>query len=302
MDPPLALRFVLRAGSDVPALIATERGDLSLFNLDIKPAEGTFVRNPPFLLQTQGGSLALYRCKLQTPLALNGLKGLLSFQGSGQPEKDKTHSCLLTECVLASGQAGLLVSGPGAVVAIQRSLVLTGGPGIDFEPGTVTSSRLALSYILEDSTFCSKRSVLAVGPITAKAPIAEPLVIQSRNCLFLNPFGPDSSPALLHARGSTLADGLILWQSDEDFVDARIPRLILVGEDKPDAVHLTPARAWGTDSQRKSVPIPGLKATLDPKTWTPLDPLVLPPRLPGLGNRKPGADLMEIGAVKKKRP
>ena len=43
-----------------------------------------------------------------------------------------------------------------------------------------------------------------------------------------------------------LAAGLVLWQSDEDVIDARIPRAVVSGEDKVGGHTLSLARAWGS--------------------------------------------------------
>jgi hypothetical protein len=297
---PLTLRFVAATGTAAPALIATDGGGLELSNLEIKPPEGSFARSTPYLLQAKGGSLKLYRCKMHSPPAgTTGLKALVSMDGSGQAASDKAHHLALTECVLTTGQAGVRVGGTGALVGIQGSLIVAAGPVLEFEPGASIGPRASLAATLENSTFASRGPAVVVGPTTASAPIQEPLVLQSRGCLFLNPF-EGANPAMLNARGSTLAAGLILWQSDEDVLDGRITRAVVSGEDKPGAVVATHARTWGSASVKKLVTVPGLKGVLEIRSWTVLDPLVLPPRLPGLGDRKPGADLVAIRAVKKK--
>jgi hypothetical protein len=154
---------------------------------------------------------------------------------------------------------------------------------------------------LDSSTFASRGPALAVGATGTKETVQEPLVVQTRTCLFLNPFEGGANPSLLQARGLTLAAGLILWQSDEDVIDTRITREVVSGEDRQGGHALRIARAWGSAAVHKQVLLSMLKGTLDSKTWTNLEPLLLPPKPPGLGDRKPGADLVAIGAVKKKR-
>jgi len=296
-EAPLALRFAIPAGSPAAALIATEGGGLELSNLDVKPPEGAFARSTPYLLQAKGGPLKLFRCRLQSPPAgLPGLKALVSLDGSG--DADKAHHLAVAECVLTTGQTSVRVAGTGALVGVQGSLLLAGGPAVEFEPGPRVGPRVGLGASLDGSTVASRGPTVVVGATQAAEAIKEPLTILSRGCLFLHPF-EGGSPALLNARGATLAGGVV-WQSEEDVIDGRITRPIVAGDDGPGAVVATATRTWGSAAVRKAVTVPGLKATLDAKSWGVLDALALPARVAGLGDRKPGADLVAIRAIKKK--
>ena len=145
-------------------------------------------------------------------------------------------------------------------------------------------------------------AVVHLADVSFTGLVAEPVVIQTQNCAFLNPFSePPGRAGLIQADGEALARGLLLWQGEGDYFDRRLqfgllPPGGIVAEPKP----WQPAwpLLWGTVGVRK--PAADMVGTrgFDGNTWA-LERLTLNFTVAS-SKRKPGADLNLFAADKKK--
>ncbi len=136
-------------------------------------------------------------------------------------------------------------------------------------------------------------SVLHIPDVKLTDPPAEPVVVQTHHCAFLNPFiTRGSRPGLVLYDGAALARGLLIWQSDTDAFDRRIwfASAPAAGPmpDKPED-HASWVALWGTPALYRPMLDLFVVRTLDAERW-PLDKFA--------GLRIPGADLEKLGLTR----
>ncbi len=170
-------------------------------------------------------------------------------------------------------------------------------------------------------TFAAKETVFYVDdvPVKLDAPpylwpvIADPVLLQMKHCVFLNPFtdkdakdpkeAKPSPAALLEFSGEALRRGLVCWQGEGNVYDRRLHAFaMMVAADGKPVRDYKPQptavweRLWGPADHSANFDVP-FKTTLDLEKL-PLEQLALP-ATPVL-KEKPGADLTKLLGIKKK--
>lgn len=213
-----------RAAGDGP-LIEVAGGSLEMTNVTLRAPDLDSCRLTS-LLQVGGGDLRLYRCKLEGPQQKtpDGWEAAVKVQGSGDPAPDRGHVVAINESVILSSQAGLVLTGPGCRLALRQSLVVAGTDALVLLPGATAKDRCGLQASLGNVTVAARRAVVRVGDGAAGVVPSEPMVIQSRECAFLNPFSAVRPPraGMVVWEGDALARGLLLWQGQRDSFDSRL--------------------------------------------------------------------------------
>jgi hypothetical protein len=132
--------------------------------------------------------------------------------------------------------------------------------------------------------------------------LEDPILFQTRKCVFINPFlAAESKPAaagMLLYDGNSLARGVVIWQSDGDVYDKRLQFRVaafkagvpvLPGEAAPAAW----TTLWGRLGNRQSNREVPFITNLDPQKMQ-LEYLALPGH-PSLKDPYPGANLPRMG-------
>lgn len=299
-------------------MIDVDNGSLEIIGGEIRFPNYNLALLPPYILRVRGGDLRLLGCRLIGPLgqAPPTYRGLIRLDGPDKPRpegEELTRACAVTESVLISGRAGLLSAGAGVRLRVQQSVVLAGTDAISFDPGPATRARVNVQCSLEYNTLAAKGAILRVADVPHLPGVLEPLVIQSKANVFLNPFAePSPRCGLLRYEGDALARGLLLWQAEGNVYDAK--RLAYYVASTPPAAarqpHAMLARLWGSVGDRKAVldRVPLVQRTFDLDKLDlakGLDPLALAltlPPVPRSQERPPGADLGQLGIQKVKPP
>ncbi len=280
------------------AFIEVENGNLDIIGGEIKSLDFTN------LIKIKGGSLRLHDVRLTGPVnALPTFEGLIHFQG-GEPARKKegrerTPILSINESVLVSGRSGIAVQGSARVRVVQ-SVIVAGLDAIDLEPGLEKRPKMNLSCSLENVTVAAAQSVVRLGKMPGTTPPEEPIVIHTRSCAVLNPFG--GKAGLLLSEPESLQRGGLLWQGDQDVFDRRLhfgaatPRTI---PDKAEGLAGWTA-LWGAGGARRATLGFAHPNKFDADRW-PLERLALsapgrPDEMRGLG-----ADLQKLGILRKPR-
>lgn len=288
------------------ALIAVERGNLYIVNGNLRLTDAADGRSLPWIIRMQHGDLRLYRTHLQVPPKSSGVafRGLVSLQGSGDPSAERVHSCLVNESVLASARDGLSIEGIGARVVLAQTLLITGEDGIrllldpDFsrKASGPCSGKANMQCLLDHATVAARGSVFHLPDVQQAEAPAEPVVVQSHDCGFVNLFaGRTVRPALVRYDREALARGLLVWQSENDGFDRRLWFGAMDASsplpDKPED-HASWLTLWGSPSWRRpKLDLPLFVRPLDGDRWS------LDQRLVGL--KLPGANLDKLGLSRK---
>ncbi len=292
-------------GGAADALVQVEDGNLDVINGELTLPDGGKV--PNHLLKVSGGDLRLYRCRLQAAhqAGADANTGLIDFQGSGATASDKGRACLVNQSVLSCGFTAIDLHGVGGRVLLRQSAIVTSGDALHVEVGPAFAGQANVQCVLEQSTLAARHAVIHVGDVAATPWLQEPVVVQSLNCAFLNPFAEASArPGLLRCDGEALPRGLVVWQGDGDFFDKRlahgvVPPAGATGEAKNGSIPWS--LLWGTVGMRKpAVDLVTAPKPFDGNTW-PLDRLVLAFQ-PASTKKKPGADLSLFAGTDKKKP
>jgi len=230
VEPPAAdakpLTFILPPGQRTPseALIEMEEGGLEVTGAEIRLPDSRFGSTvPSWLFKVAGGDLRLFRCRLfGPPVPPLRYRGLLCLQGSGQTGLDLARGCALNECVLTTSQAGIALQGVGARLLVYNSVIVAGQDALHLDLGASCKDRANVQCQLQRSTLAAGQALVYLHDLASASPPQEPVVIQSQDCAFLNPFiTKNARPGLLHCEGRALGRGLLLWQSDGDLFDSR---------------------------------------------------------------------------------
>jgi hypothetical protein len=292
-DAPLALKPAGSSdGSDPGALIEVEGGSLDIIGGQLRGADG-FGPRVKGLAWVRGGTLRLFRCKLDGP---SSCRSLVRVEGSGETEPEKkTHACTISESVLVAPQGGVQIQGVGARLLVRQSLLVAGTEALRLNPGPRSKGRTNMSCLLENVTFAARQAVLRLGDDPTAGVPPGPVVVLARDCAYLNPFAGKSSKAgMLLYDGLALPRGLLLWQSERDTFDRRLHFGAAAAGKVPDkAEGLTPWKTvlWGTHALRETPRADLVLRGFPPSGW-PLERLILPPGR--------GADLKQLGIGVKK--
>jgi hypothetical protein len=182
-------------------------------------------------------------------------------------------------------------------VRIAGSVLVAGCNAFDFEPSADTGSKLHLSCVVEQTTIAAAGAVVRIGRTVGAGPPEEPIVVQTRSCVFANPFG--SKAGLLLCEGDLLSRGLLLWQGEQDVFDRRLhfgaalPKAIPEKGDWPASW----SALWGEAGTHRSTLAHPATNRFEEDRW-PLERLALTPTAPAGA----GADLQKLGLLRKTRP
>jgi serine/threonine protein kinase len=284
------------------ALVEVENGSLDVINGDLSlPDAG---KCPSHILKVYGGELRLFRTRLQAPhqTGVDAYEALISFGGSGAAAVDKAQACLINESVLSSGRTGIHCHGAGARVLLRQSVLVTAGDALRVDPGPLVAGHANIQCAFEQSTLAAKGAVLHLGDVLSTETIAGPVVVQTQDCAFLNPFAEAASrPGVLQYEGEALARGLLVWQGEGDFFDKRISYGIASASNLSAESKNWQSQwplVWGTCGVRKPPAEMVTSRSFDGKNWV-LERLAI--SFPAASTkRKPGADLGLFGVDKKK--
>ncbi len=297
--PPLTLTWGGQGEVGQEGLIEIDNGGLEMTNLAVKLADFPRAATPAYLLKVHG-DLKLFRCRLEGPLrnATDPYRAVVFLQGSGDPTANAARVAAVNESVLLSGRDGVALHGVGVRLLMRQSVLVAGDDAVHLDPGPDGAKRANVQCVLERSTLAGRRAILRVEDAVAPtdAPPAEPSVVRSRECAYLDPFGDKAAPpGMLASEKSALAHGLLVWQGDGDALGKRLTFPVKEG------YRATWTRLWGSYGDlHPAADVPPPTKPFDATPW-PLDRLALPkPKGPvGSDNQAAGADLVLLGLVKK---
>jgi hypothetical protein len=273
-------------GRDRDALIEVEDGGLEILNGGIRFDNARSLSMPACLLKVHGGDLRLVRVRLQGPLGQvpTDYRGLIDFQGSGDPARDGARECVLSGAVLLSGRTGLHTRGAGTRVRLQQCVIVAGTEAFRFDPDPARSGRLNVHCLLDHTTVAAREAVIRLGDSATAGPLLEPILVQSRDSLFLAPFAAGPA-AMLVGEGDALARGLLIWRGDGNGYDKRLQG----------PAYSVWSNLWGPNGNRQpsSWALPARPVDLDDPD---LSGLALPA---GPRTTRPGADLEQLGITAK---
>jgi eukaryotic-like serine/threonine-protein kinase len=286
-------------------LIEIENGGLDLINIGLKLADFPRAAAPTCLLKVHG-DLRLFHCRLEGPqqFLTDPYRSLIALQGSGDPAPNAACGCAINESVLVSGRDGIQVRGVGARLLLRQSLLTAGGDALYLDPGPNGASRANVQCMLEHSTLAARRAILDLEDAAEpNGPPAEPMVVRSRECVYLAPFAEKTGPpGMLVFEKLALPHGLLVWQGEGDAFSKRLMFAAAPASALPDKEEGRPAwtRLWGSFGDRRPATDLALPKLIDAFPWA-LDRLALPKSKEpaSLDKRPPGADLVLLRVVKK---
>jgi serine/threonine protein kinase len=220
--PRLGLVFT-RSAKPVP-LLDVEDGNVDVIGGFLRVPDTSSLRVSHVVRVTRG-DVRLYKTRLEGPQQSvpEGFVAALSITGSGDPNPEKGHTCAINECAIFSSQVGVSMTGVGCRLAMRQSVVVAGTEGLEIQPGNACKGHAGISCSLVTSTFASRRAVLRLGDAPNAGLPSEPVVINARECAYLNPFpGKPSKAGLVVWEGDALARGLLLWQGEREGYDTRL--------------------------------------------------------------------------------
>jgi hypothetical protein len=149
---------------------------------------------------------------------------------------------------------------------------------------------------LENVTVAARGAVLRLDDAPQLGVPAEPIVVRTRACAFLQPFSDAPlPPTLLAVAERALGRGLLVWQGEGNAFDKRMGREVqsLSGGVSRPQPGLTWPRLFGSAWERQQIFDVVATSTID---WgnPRLDRLAVPGKPP-----QPGADLEFLGLAKK---
>ncbi len=301
-DAPLTFKWDGEKSVDQDGLIEIDNGGLDLINIGLKSADFPRAAVPAYLLSVRG-NLRLFRCRLDGPQqnVSEAYRGLIALEGSGLSDPNAASGCSINESVLVSGRDGVQIRGTGGRLLLRQSLLVAAGDALHLDPGAKWTGRANNLCSLEQSTIGVGRSVVHLGDAAegTETPPAEPFVVRSRACAYLNPFPDKNGPAeMLVFEKSALAHGLLVWQGEGDAFGKRLTFAAASAWAMPDKDEGRAAwtRLWGSFGDRQ--PADDVKAAkpFDAAPWA-LDRLALP-KSTAPSNRV-GADFTLLRIAKK---
>jgi hypothetical protein len=333
---PLVLEPDPNVTPDANALFDVTGGNLWMIGGDIRAPDFKTALLPNYLVLVKGGSLFLTATRLQGPLtqAPPGYWGLVRVEGPGVMERGKMLTVSVNRSVLLSGRVALYLGAAGLRTDLRDSLIVGTELGVEFQvdlppqkrvPGYPTAvgaqrqglyseAHLNAEFTADHCTFAAKGAAFYVDdvPVRTDAPpyvwpaVAEPIVVQAKDCAFLNPFGDKegkgATAAMLGYSQVAVPRGMFCWQGEGNVYDKRLHAYVeATGPDGKLAVpekaqsHSAWERLWGPGDVKPILDWP-LKATLDLEKLR-LEDLALPAHA-GI-KEKPGADVARLVAPRK---
>jgi serine/threonine protein kinase len=288
--PPLVVKLGSTT-SPVP-LIDVVDGNVEVIGGTLR-APDSVVAKVSHLIRVKGGEIKLQHARLEGPQQSipDGYRAAVALVGSGDPAPEKMRGCAISECVILSSRAGVLLDGVGCRLLLRQSVVVSGTEALHLGPGASCKGRVGMHCILENVTFAGKTAVVRLGDAPSAGVPTEPAVVQTRDCAYLNPFpGKPSKAGLLLSDGDALSHGLLLWQGENEGFDQRLYFAAARRGALPDKKEGWPAwkRLWGSLGTKNPRPELTSLREFAPRNWA-LERLILPIREP------PGANLKALG-------
>jgi hypothetical protein len=222
---------------------------------------------------------------------------LITFGSSGASTVEQSRECICADCVLQTGGSILRLLGNGARLRIQNSVLLAGEDAVILEPGTLAGP-LNVHCVLDHDTVAARGAVIRVEDVTAGPLPLDSFPVQTRACVFVNPFG-DLPPraGLLAYEDHALQHGLVSWQPDGNAYD-RLLGFALASRQNGREAKLAPEacqRIWGPLADRRGSVFEGVSREfkIEQPNWERLS-------LPAATRAKfkgtpPGADFEQLG-------
>jgi len=163
----------------------------------------------------------------------------------------------------------------------------------------------------QNCTLAAKKAAVTLSClIDREKTVAEPIFVQSKDCVFLNPFLSGPHAGVFLTQPSPMRRGLILWRADGDVFDRRLHYVAAPMDPGPPKDQRQDQTEWGR--LWGSPGVSGLtldlelsQQTLDIGEWAlTLDKLSVPAiKVTGMKDRPVGAKLADLPLLKKpKRP
>jgi serine/threonine-protein kinase len=300
---PLTLTWDGEKSLGQEGLIEIENGGLDLINIGLKLADFPRAAMPAYMLKVRG-DLRLYHCRLDGPQqnVPEMYRGLIALQGSGDLAPNGASGCAINESVLVSGRDGVQMQGVGARLLLRQSVLVAAGDALHLDPGLKWAGRANMQCVMEQSTVAVRRAVVHLDDAAEATdfPPAEPLLVRSRACAYLNPFAEKSGqPAgMLVFEKSALAHGLLVWQGESDAFSKRLTFAAAPASALPDkdAGRAAWTRLWGSSGDRRPEDDVKPAKPFDVTPWA-LDRLALPKA--SSPDKRIGADLTVLRINKK---
>ncbi len=173
-------------------------------------------------MQTKNANLRVLGCRMKAVPAKDLVRTLIAFAGSGDSAPEHGSECVIADCVLQSSGWDVKMSGNGSTLRVQNSLLLAGEDAVVYEPGALAGP-LNLHCVLDHDTIAAQRAAMRIQDVTAGVLPLDPFPVQSRGCIFLNPFGELPIRAgLLAFEDQALPHGIASWQADANAYDKQL--------------------------------------------------------------------------------
>jgi hypothetical protein len=182
--------------------------------------------------------------------------------------------------------------------------LVAGSEAISVEPGTTSPHRLNASCILENNTIAARHAVFHLGDALGLASDLEPLILQARANVFLDPFrGTDHRAGVLLCDGQALPHGLLIWQGEANLYDQQF-HFYGASDQVAESKQSFSAweRLWGSVADRppeREISLLRPEARTFELDHPQLDLLAVSAVLPKVAGIAPGANLEQLGIVTK---
>ncbi len=280
------------------ALFEVEGAKLHFIGVKVRFDDSRFTPMPNHLIKMTNGDLRLQRCDLRGPVyhSPDNYRSLLRLAGNAECDLDVNESILVSMNAVAS------IADPQARIRVRQSVLAGEGAIVRFD---IDGQSLADTKVLcrYDENTIATGSTFIDFMVEGKPPASTvPFVVQCNRNVFLNPFpGKAGKATLLTANPSTsFAHGLVSWHGKGNVFDSK--RLLAAGRFGKDQV-VGWERLWGPRAESSldvDVP-PGDRYTFETDK-ADLKKLAVPLGIAEmLPNEKPGADLVDLGVVRKRR-
>ncbi|WP_165248635.1 serine/threonine-protein kinase [Paludisphaera soli] len=229
---PEALPLVFSPASDAEGepLIAATGGVLSLSGLRLLVEQDCRL---PTLIRVDDGSLALDRCELSIPVALEHPPALVSFRApttrprlvSDPPspiaEASDRPVCVVADSVLITTGDALRAEVGRGLVAVSRCIVAAKGDAFTLTPARVARSRFLADLRLDRCTVAVGGAAVRMSAWSGEAPGPDrPWLVTSGNTAYLD-FSdrPPRKSVLCRADADCFAQGQIFWSQGNDAIE-----------------------------------------------------------------------------------
>jgi hypothetical protein len=236
------------------AVISVTDGDLVIEGATFAWPSGPRDGLPRRLVQVERGNLTLANCRLFGPLAGDGGFEAIAFTGGAQkskwPEKGskppgasttasddsavhldfhpaphpRVNVCQLIDCYVGAEGRCLGMTGSQQVLRMYNSVAVTPGTLVAFDELDLAGPQsFEVGAVLKQNTLAASKTFFDVGEWLAQGLPSRPLLFETQDNLFCDPFDVAAGAAartrssvLLRYGGRTLQQGLLQWQSDSD--------------------------------------------------------------------------------------